>query len=156
MDISGSPGYDLLSDKEKELCSNLRYASLINLYWIYCYDYRLYPHQYKLIKDTLLRESMKSGQLKKQVARQLVKIGKEYTRSCRLLIQSIDVNKTSKIFDFFESNGWINKAVPTEEVLPPFYEQQQPQQTPSVAAQTLTQSIATEHSSNANGMQVTT
>jgi len=88
LDICGSPGYDLLSEKERELCSNVR----------------LFPSQYIIIKETLLRESLRQGHLKKAVARQLIKI---------------DVNKTSRIFDFFESNGWINKAATSANSLPP-------------------------------------
>jgi len=90
LDITASPGYELLSEKERELCSVIR----------------LFPQQYMLIKDNLLRESMKNGGLlRRATARQLIKI---------------DVNKTGKIFDFFEANGWINKKVQTgAEDLPP-------------------------------------
>lgn len=92
LDISTSVGYDLLSEKERELCSSLR----------------IYPQQYMVIKDTLLRESLRVGVLKKAVARQLIKI---------------DVNKTSRIFDFLESAGWINKppnaGKTTHNALPP-------------------------------------
>jgi len=88
LDISNSSGFELLSEKEKELCSNLR----------------LYPSQYMVIKETLLRESLRQGFLKKAIARQLIKI---------------DVNKTSRIFDFFESNGWINKQITSANSLPP-------------------------------------
>jgi len=77
LDISNAPSCDLLSEKEKVLCSTLR----------------LYPQQYIVIKDTLIRESLKVGHLKKGIARQLIKI---------------DVNKTSKIFDFLESEQIIN------------------------------------------------
>ncbi len=59
LDISGSPSYDLLSEKERELCANVR----------------LYPSQYIIIKETLLRESLRQGHLKKAIARQLIKIG---------------------------------------------------------------------------------
>jgi len=91
LDISASLGYDLLSEKERELCSSLR----------------LFPQQYMVIKDTLLRESMRQGSLMKATARQMIKI---------------DVNKTSRIFDFFEEIGWINKVAPTKgNNLPPIY-----------------------------------
>jgi transcriptional adapter 2-alpha len=59
LDISQAPGFDLLSDQERDLCSQVR----------------LFPHQYMVIKDTLLRESLKAGGLTKQIARTLVKIG---------------------------------------------------------------------------------
>jgi transcriptional adapter 2-alpha len=78
LELEGMPGVELLSPKEKQVCSTLR----------------LLPKQYMLIKDTLLAEHAKTGYLKKQMARQLVKI---------------DVNKTSKIFEFFEQSGWINR-----------------------------------------------
>eukprot|EP01116_Phalansterium_solitarium_P008268 TRINITY_DN2184_c0_g1_i1.p1 TRINITY_DN2184_c0_g1~~TRINITY_DN2184_c0_g1_i1.p1 ORF type:complete len:647 (+),score=145.14 TRINITY_DN2184_c0_g1_i1:130-2070(+) len=71
-------GVDLLSDNEKDLCSQLR----------------LLPHQYALVKDTLIRECTRAGGVTKQSARQLIKM---------------DVNKTSRIFDFLEGAGWINK-----------------------------------------------
>lgn len=61
LDISNAPSCDLLSEKEKVLCSTLR----------------LYPQQYIVIKDTLIRESLKVGHLKKGIARQLIKIGKK-------------------------------------------------------------------------------
>jgi len=77
LDISGSPGYELLSEREREFCANIR----------------LFPQQYTLIKDTLIQNYLKLGYLKKGTARQLVKI---------------DVNKTGRIFDFFEESGWIN------------------------------------------------
>jgi len=78
LDIRGAPGAELLSTREKDLCSSLR----------------LFPQQYMVIKETLFRESLRSGgSLKKAIARQLIKI---------------DVNKTSRIFDFFEQSGWIN------------------------------------------------
>lgn len=59
LDIQGAPGYDLLSEKERELCANVR----------------IFPQQYTLIKDTLIRESIRQGYLKKAIARQLIKIG---------------------------------------------------------------------------------
>ncbi len=59
LDISGYPGYELLSDKERDLASQLR----------------IYPQQYLVIKDTLMRESLKHGHLKKAIARNLIKIG---------------------------------------------------------------------------------
>lgn len=79
LDISSKPQIELLSERERELCSTLR----------------LLPEQYIVIKETLLREYMKHGELKKSQARQMIKI---------------DVNKTSKIFDFFEESGWINRS----------------------------------------------
>jgi len=76
LNIAHSEGVDLLSDKERHLCSILR----------------LYPRLYLQIKDTLVREYLKQGGLKRAQARAAVKI---------------DVNKTSKLYDFFVAAGWI-------------------------------------------------
>jgi len=78
LNISSSEGHDLLSQAEQELCSKLR----------------ILPRAYLVIKETLLSEYQKrNGNLKKRAARGLVKI---------------DVNKTSKVWDFFESRGWFS------------------------------------------------
>lgn len=74
--MEGEEGVELLTAQEVVLCSNLR----------------LLPRPYLAIKETLLREYMKLGSLKRRDARMLIKI---------------DVNKTSRIFDFFVEMGWI-------------------------------------------------
>lgn len=76
LNIAHADGIELLSDKERHICSILR----------------LYPRLYLSIKDTLIREYIKSGGLKRAQARAAVKI---------------DVNKTSRLYDFFISAGWI-------------------------------------------------
>lgn len=76
LNISHAEGVELLSEKERHLCSILR----------------LYPRLYLSIKDTLIREYLKLGGLKRAQARAAVKI---------------DVNKTSKLYDFFVAAGWI-------------------------------------------------
>lgn len=76
LNILNSDGIELLSDKEKHICSILR----------------LYPRLYLNIKDTLIREYLRTGGLKRAQARAAVKI---------------DVNKTSRLYDFFISAGWI-------------------------------------------------
>jgi len=58
-----------------------------------CIAIRIYPKQYLTIKEILLKEFVRVGHLKKSAARRLVKI---------------DVNKTSRIFDFLEMSKWIN------------------------------------------------
>eukprot|EP01118_Nematostelium_gracile_P018259 TRINITY_DN8065_c0_g1_i1.p1 TRINITY_DN8065_c0_g1~~TRINITY_DN8065_c0_g1_i1.p1 ORF type:complete len:443 (-),score=90.43 TRINITY_DN8065_c0_g1_i1:87-1346(-) len=93
LDLSEQPGYDLLSERERTLCTEVA----------------LFPQQYILIKDSLLREFLKTGSLDKEVARQLVKI---------------DASKTSKIFEFLQSSGWINKQINVMDVLPPLYHPQ--------------------------------
>lgn len=76
LNISHAEGVELLSEKEREICSILR----------------LYPRLYLTIKDTLIRECLRLGGLKRAQARAAVKI---------------DVNKTSKLYDFFITAGWI-------------------------------------------------
>ncbi|KAG0638227.1 hypothetical protein HOY80DRAFT_190685 [Tuber brumale] len=70
----------LLTSAEQQLCETLR----------------IKPKPYLCMKEILMKEAMKHGGiLKKKAARDL----------CR-----IDVNKVSKIHDFFVSAGWIGKA----------------------------------------------
>lgn len=78
LDIIGMPGYDKLTEKEKEMCSNVR----------------LVPQSYVGLRDILVAENAKSGHVKLQRARSLLKI---------------DVNKTRKLYDFLVSEGYINK-----------------------------------------------
>jgi len=80
LDLTSSPGLEHLSPAEKELCGSLR----------------LYPQQYTIIKEALIRESLVSGQstLSKGHVKKLVKL---------------ESSKTSKIYDFLEKQGWINK-----------------------------------------------
>ncbi|ODV96750.1 hypothetical protein PACTADRAFT_48566 [Pachysolen tannophilus NRRL Y-2460] len=76
LDITHAADYDLLSQEERILCSTLR----------------LYPKPYLVIKETLFRELLRTGGiLKKRTARELLKI---------------DVNKTSKIYEFFVQQKW--------------------------------------------------
>ena len=58
LDLTGAPGAELLTPKEKDLCSELR----------------LLPKHYMVIKDTLIRESFRLGFLDKKSARQMLKI----------------------------------------------------------------------------------
>lgn len=70
----------LLSEEEVKLCSVLR----------------IKPKPYIAIKEMMMKEALRQGGvLKKKTAREL----------CR-----IDVNKTSRLHDFFVSSGWIGKA----------------------------------------------
>ncbi|KAI8079944.1 Homeodomain-like protein, partial [Halteromyces radiatus] len=57
-----------------------------------CSTLRLLPRPYLVIKDTILAAYAKQGFLKRRATRALIKI---------------DVNKTSKIYDFFIESGWI-------------------------------------------------
>lgn len=57
-----------------------------------CSTLRILPRPYMVIKDTILKEYARQGYLKRRQARGLIKI---------------DVNKTSRIYDFFIESGWI-------------------------------------------------
>ncbi|KAI8646024.1 hypothetical protein BD408DRAFT_480272 [Parasitella parasitica] len=57
-----------------------------------CSTLRIMPRPYLVIKDTILKEYARLGYMKR--------------RQCRSLIK-IDVNKTSRIYDFFVESGWI-------------------------------------------------
>lgn len=59
---------------------------------ILCSTLRIMPRPYLVIKDTILKEYAKLGYMKRRQARSLIKI---------------DVNKTSRIYDFFVESGWI-------------------------------------------------
>ncbi|KAI9366640.1 hypothetical protein BD770DRAFT_311663 [Pilaira anomala] len=59
---------------------------------ILCSTLRIMPRPYLVIKDTILKEYARQGYLKRRQARSLIKI---------------DVNKTSRIYDFFVESGWI-------------------------------------------------
>ncbi|KAI9503252.1 Transcriptional adapter ada2 [Coemansia spiralis] len=76
LDIEGVDGIDLLSESEKELCSQLH----------------IFPRPYLVIKQTLLSEYARTGQLKRRKARELIRI---------------DAKKTNLVYDFFVENGWI-------------------------------------------------
>lgn len=59
---------------------------------VLCSNLRLFPRAYLAIKDTLLKEYATKGSLRRRQARSLVKI---------------DVNKTTRIYDFFVEMGWL-------------------------------------------------
>lgn len=80
MDISHAADFELLSAEEKQLCATLR----------------ILPKPYLAIKNQLMREAVKNnGVLKKKDARQALKI---------------DVNKASKIYEFFVHMGWCSQG----------------------------------------------
>ncbi|PVU88053.1 hypothetical protein BB559_005758 [Furculomyces boomerangus] len=80
IDISGKPNFGLLAPSEAHCCSVLRIT----------------PDQYLSIKLNFIKEGKKAlpGKFKKRDAQKL----------CR-----IDVNKTSRIFEWFANLGWIPK-----------------------------------------------
>ncbi|CEP19462.1 hypothetical protein [Parasitella parasitica] len=78
---------------------------------VLCSTLRIMPRPYLVIKDTILKEYARLGYMKR--------------RQCRSLIK-IDVNKTSRIYDFFVESGWIKAfkdpattAAQTPTTLPP-------------------------------------
>lgn len=80
LDISHATDFDLLSPEEKQLCSTLR----------------ILPKPYIAIKNQLMKEAIKNnGLLKKKDARLFLKI---------------DVNKASKIYEFFVQMGWCSQG----------------------------------------------
>lgn len=80
LDISHAADFELLSNEEKQLCSTLR----------------ILPKPYIAIKNQLMKEAIKNnGVLKKKDARQSLKI---------------DVNKASKIYEFFVQMGWCSQG----------------------------------------------
>lgn len=77
LNISNAADLHLLSPSEQTLCSQLR----------------ILPKSYLVIKETLFRELLRTGgTLRKRQARELIKI---------------DVNKTARIFEFFQQQGWL-------------------------------------------------
>ena len=77
LNISNAADFHLLSPSEQTLCSQLR----------------ILPKSYLVIKETLFRELLRTGgTLRKRQARELIKI---------------DVNKTARIFEFFQQQGWL-------------------------------------------------
>lgn len=80
LDISRAADFELLSNQEKQLCATLR----------------MLPKPYLAIKNQLMKEAVKNnGVLKKKDARQALKI---------------DVNKASKIYEFFVQMGWCSQG----------------------------------------------
>ena len=77
LNISNAADLHLLTPSEQTLCSQLR----------------ILPKSYLVIKETLFRELLRTGgTLRKRQARELIKI---------------DVNKTARIFEFFQQQGWL-------------------------------------------------
>ena len=78
LNLANSPLLHLLTPAEQTLCSTLR----------------ILPKPYLVIKETLVREyARRGGKLRRREARDLVKI---------------DVNKTSRVWDFLVQAGYLN------------------------------------------------
>lgn len=77
LNLANSPSLHLLTTAEQTLCSQLR----------------ILPKPYLIIKETLVREyARRGGKLRRREARDLVKI---------------DVNKTSRVWDFLVQAGYL-------------------------------------------------
>lgn len=77
LNLANSPSLHLLTPPEQYLCSQLR----------------ILPKPYLVIKETLVREyARRGGKLRRREARDLVKI---------------DVNKTSRVWDFLVQAGFL-------------------------------------------------
>lgn len=77
LNLANSPSLHLLTPAEQALCSQLR----------------ILPKPYLVIKETLVREyARRGGKLRRREARDLVKI---------------DVNKTSRVWDFLVQAGYL-------------------------------------------------
>ena len=77
LNLANSPSIHLLTPAEQTLCSQLR----------------IFPKPYLVIKETLVREyARRGGKLRRREARDLVKI---------------DVNKTSRVWDFLVQAGYL-------------------------------------------------
>ncbi|KJA20037.1 hypothetical protein HYPSUDRAFT_43652 [Hypholoma sublateritium FD-334 SS-4] len=77
LNLANSPSLHLLTPAEQTLCSQLR----------------ILPKPYLVIKETLVREyARRGGKLRRREARELVKI---------------DVNKTSRVWDFLVQSGYL-------------------------------------------------
>ncbi|KAI8881165.1 transcriptional adaptor 2 [Backusella circina FSU 941] len=88
---------------------------------VLCSALRIMPRSYLVIKDTILKEYAKLGYMKRRQARSLIKI---------------DVNKTSRIYDFFVESGWIKAFKDPANTTPVV--------TPNVINEVLTTPVATE------------
>lgn len=101
LNLANSPSLHLLTPAEQTLCSSLR----------------ILPKPYLVIKETLVREyARRGGKLRRREARDLVKI---------------DVNKTSRVWDFLVQAGYLRIGVDQSQQLQQTQSQSQPQQQPT-------------------------
>lgn len=104
LNLANSPSLHLLTPAEQTLCSSLR----------------ILPKPYLVIKETLVREyARRGGKLRRREARDLVKI---------------DVNKTSRVWDFLVQAGYLRIGVDQSQQLLQQQQNQsqsQPQQQPT-------------------------
>ena len=105
LNLANSPSLHLLTPAEQTLCSSLR----------------ILPKPYLVIKETLVREyARRGGKLRRREARDLVKI---------------DVNKTSRVWDFLVQAGYLRIGVDQSQQQQQQQQQPQPQQQQQVQSQ---------------------
>lgn len=86
LNLVNAPSLHLLTPAEQALCSTIR----------------IRPKPYLIVKETLVREyARRGGKLRRREARDLVKI---------------DVNKTSRIWDFLHQAGYLRPSLDMKEV----------------------------------------
>ena len=89
LNLANSPSLHLLTPAEQMLCSTLR----------------IMPKPYLAMKETLVREyARRGGQLRRREARELLKI---------------DVNKTSRVWDFLHQAGFLKASLDDRDREPP-------------------------------------
>jgi hypothetical protein len=99
----------LLSRKERDLASAMR----------------LYPQQYLILKDAMIRESARLGGLKKSHAKAMVKIGTyQLSFSARvgllfILLRVPDSDKALRLWEFLLQHGWITNGDAPPVLAPP-------------------------------------
>ncbi|KAA1471851.1 SWIRM-domain-containing protein [Dentipellis sp. KUC8613] len=110
LNLANSPSLHLLTPAEQTLCSTLR----------------ILPKPYLVIKETLVREyARRGGKLRRREARDLVKI---------------DVNKTSRVWDFLVQAGYLRiNAEPPAQAQAQAQAQTQPQPQPQPQSQSQSQ-----------------
>src|SRR5882762_10560596 len=88
LNLANSPSLHLLTPAEQTLCSSLR----------------ILPKPYLVIKETLVREyARRGGKLRRREARDLVKV---------------DVNRTSRVWDFLVQAGFLQIGTEPQPVAP--------------------------------------
>ena len=112
LNLANSPALHLLTPAEQTLCSSLR----------------ILPKPYLVIKETLVREyARRGGKLRRREARDLVKI---------------DVNKTSRVWDFLVQAGYLRIGVDQSQQQQQQQQSQPQQQVQSQPQQPLATSVS--------------
>lgn len=81
IDAALMPGAELLSSTEIAFCKSLKMT----------------PHQYLIVKEVMIRESVRNG-LRRKDARAIVKL------------DGVEVQKVQKIYDYLQACGWVQSG----------------------------------------------